>query len=60
MTLTETPIRGVLLDVDGTLVDTNAFHAEAWRLAFEEMVFIFQKRKFNFILGWGEIIFFLS
>jgi HAD superfamily hydrolase (TIGR01509 family) len=30
------PVRGVLLDVDGTLVDSNAAHARAWADAFEE------------------------
>ncbi|MBB4662354.1 HAD family hydrolase [Conexibacter arvalis] len=29
-----TPIRAVLLDVDGTLVDTNYLHAIAWQRAF--------------------------
>jgi HAD superfamily hydrolase (TIGR01509 family) len=29
-------IRGVLLDVDGTLVDSNTAHAEAWAAAFAE------------------------
>jgi HAD superfamily hydrolase (TIGR01509 family) len=28
------PIRGVIFDLDGTLVDTNWFHVEAWRRAF--------------------------
>jgi HAD superfamily hydrolase (TIGR01509 family) len=28
------PLRGVLFDVDGTLVDTNDLHADAWRRAF--------------------------
>lgn len=27
---------GVILDLDGTLVDTNALHVEAWRRAFEK------------------------
>ena len=29
-------VRGVLLDVDGTLVDSNDAHARAWVKAFEE------------------------
>ena len=29
-------VRGVLLDVDGTLVDSNDAHAQAWVKAFEE------------------------
>jgi HAD superfamily hydrolase (TIGR01509 family) len=28
------PVRGVIFDLDGTLVDTNWFHVEAWRRAF--------------------------
>jgi HAD superfamily hydrolase (TIGR01509 family) len=30
------PVRGVIFDLDGTLVDTNAAHAEAWRRAFAD------------------------
>lgn len=29
-------VRGVILDLDGTLVDTNLTHVEAWRRAFAE------------------------
>jgi beta-phosphoglucomutase-like phosphatase (HAD superfamily) len=29
-------IKAVLLDVDGTLVDSNAYHAEAWQRAFAQ------------------------
>ena len=28
-------LSALILDIDGTLVDTNAFHIEAWRRAFE-------------------------
>src|SRR4051794_30882778 len=28
------PVRGVIFDLDGTLVDTNWRHVEAWRRAF--------------------------
>ena len=31
---------GVILDLDGTLVDTNALHVEAWRLAFEHCGYV--------------------
>ena len=30
-------IRAVLLDIDGTLMDTNYLHVEAWSQAFEEV-----------------------
>jgi HAD superfamily hydrolase (TIGR01509 family) len=29
------PLKGIIFDVDGTLVDSNDFHAEAWQKAFE-------------------------
>ena len=29
------PIEGILLDLDGTLVDTNAMHVQGWMRAFE-------------------------
>jgi phosphoglycolate phosphatase-like HAD superfamily hydrolase len=32
----ESDLRGVILDIDGTLVDSNDAHAEAWRLALSE------------------------
>ena len=32
-----TPVRGVVLDVDGTLLDSNAGHAEAWARAAREL-----------------------
>jgi len=32
-------IRGVIFDVDGTLVDTNSSHVEAWRRAFQKLGF---------------------
>ena len=46
-------IQGVLLDVDGTLVDTNGFHAEAWRIAFEENGYTFSKEKVQSLIGMG-------
>ena len=30
------PIRAVLLDIDGTLIDSNDLHARAWKQAFDE------------------------
>src|SRR5919112_3266562 len=32
-------LRGMIFDVDGTLVDTNPAHIEAWRLAFQRLGF---------------------
>jgi phosphoglycolate phosphatase-like HAD superfamily hydrolase len=33
------PLRGIIFDVDGTLVDTNPAHVEAWRRAFLRLGF---------------------
>ncbi len=33
-------VKGLILDVDGTLVDSNAFHARAWQQAMAEAGFI--------------------
>ncbi len=30
-------IKAILLDIDGTLMDTNYLHVEAWSQAFEEV-----------------------
>src|SRR3954464_5543479 len=32
-------LRGMIFDVDGTLVDTNSGHVEAWRRAFQRLGF---------------------
>ena len=32
-------IRGLIFDIDGTLIDTNATHVEAWRRAFQQLGF---------------------
>lgn len=34
--MTGSPLRGVLLDIDGTLIDSNGAHAESWREALLE------------------------
>ncbi len=31
------PLRGIIFDIDGTLVDTNPAHVEAWRRAFQRL-----------------------
>src|SRR5918995_274832 len=32
-------VRGMIFDIDGTLIDTNAAHVEAWRRAFQRLGF---------------------
>jgi beta-phosphoglucomutase-like phosphatase (HAD superfamily) len=32
-------VRGIIFDIDGTLVDTNPAHVEAWRRAFKRFRF---------------------
>lgn len=48
-----TPIRGVLVDVDGTLVDTNDAHAKAWVEAFAEEGFDVPFEKVRPLIGMG-------
>jgi HAD superfamily hydrolase (TIGR01509 family) len=31
------PVRGIIFDIDGTLIDTNPTHVEAWRRAFTSL-----------------------
>ena len=31
------PLRGMIFDIDGTLVDTNPAHVEAWHRAFKRL-----------------------
>ena len=31
------PLRGIIFDIDGTLVDTNPAHVDAWRRAFQRL-----------------------
>jgi HAD superfamily hydrolase (TIGR01509 family) len=31
------PVHGIIFDIDGTLIDTNPTHVEAWRRAFESL-----------------------
>jgi HAD superfamily hydrolase (TIGR01509 family) len=48
-----TPIRGVILDVDGTLVDSNDAHARAWVDAFEEFGHWVQVEEVRRLIGMG-------
>lgn len=45
--------RGVLLDVDGTLVDSNHAHVDAWMQAFSENGYDVSKEKVRKLIGMG-------
>jgi beta-phosphoglucomutase-like phosphatase (HAD superfamily) len=38
-------VRAVLCDVDGTLVESNWLHAEAWQQAFAEMRIVLDREQ---------------
>jgi phosphoglycolate phosphatase-like HAD superfamily hydrolase len=44
---------GLIFDIDGTLVDTNPSHLEAWRLAFERFGFQIQAERIRIEIGKG-------
>ena len=44
-------IKGMILDVDGTLVDSNAFHARAWQQAMAEAGFIVGYEQIKPLIG---------
>jgi HAD superfamily hydrolase (TIGR01509 family) len=46
-------LRGVLLDVDGTLIDSNDAHAEAWVTAFREFGFEVEFARVRPLVGMG-------
>src|SRR5687767_8083084 len=46
-------IRGVILDVDGTLVDSNDAHARAWVDAFAEFEFDVPYERVRSLIGMG-------
>ncbi len=45
--------RGVLLDVDGTLVDSSEAHTRAWKQAFEEHGHLVQEQAIKRLIGMG-------
>jgi HAD superfamily hydrolase (TIGR01509 family) len=47
------PVRGVILDVDGTLVDSNDAHARAWMDAFREFGFDVSHERVRPLIGMG-------
>ena len=46
-------IKAVIFDVDGTLIDSNDFHAEAWKKAFAEEGYEFPLEKIRQQIGKG-------
>src|SRR5579862_2010983 len=48
------PIRGVLLDVDGTLLDSNEAHARAWKDALEGVGWSFGIERIRRLIGKGS------
>lgn len=46
-------VRGVLLDVDGTLVDSNDAHARAWVAALAEQGIHVQREEVRMLIGMG-------
>jgi HAD superfamily hydrolase (TIGR01509 family) len=46
--------RAVLLDIDGTLVDSNDLHAESWRVALAEHGFVVSFDRLRGLIGMGS------
>ena len=47
------PLRGMIFDIDGTLVDTNSTHVEAWRRAFNDLGFEVPTERIEVEIGKG-------
>jgi HAD superfamily hydrolase (TIGR01549 family) len=47
------PARGIIFDIDGTLVDTNPAHVEAWRRAFQRLGYGVQAERIELEIGKG-------
>jgi len=46
-------LRGIIFDIDGTLVDTNPAHVEAWRRAFQRLGHEVPSRRIELEVGKG-------
>lgn len=46
-------LRGMIFDVDGTLVDTNPTHVEAWRRAFKRLGYDISPERITIEIGKG-------
>src|SRR5438552_2048238 len=49
----ESPFRGVILDVDGTLVDSNPAHTRAWVEALAEAGYDLPEERVRRMIGMG-------
>jgi HAD superfamily hydrolase (TIGR01509 family) len=47
------PLRGMIFDIDGTLIDTNPAHVEAWRRAFKQFGFEVPPQRIEIEIGKG-------
>jgi len=47
------PVHGIIFDIDGTLVDTNPTHVEAWRRAFESLGYDVPVERIEIEIGKG-------
>ena len=47
------PIKAILFDIDGTLVDSNDFHADAWVQVFAEAGHVIDRRRVRGQIGKG-------
>src|SRR3954467_11091159 len=45
--------RGLIFDIDGTLVDTNPAHVEAWRRAFRRLGYNVSRERIELEIGKG-------
>jgi HAD superfamily hydrolase (TIGR01509 family) len=46
-------IKGVIVDIDGTLVDSNDYHAKAWVRAFQEFGYLVAPEQVRPLIGMG-------
>src|SRR5215213_5994425 len=47
------PTRAMIFDIDGTLVDTNPAHVEAWRRAFRRLGYDVARERIELEIGKG-------
>lgn len=53
MTTSNSELRGVILDLDGTLIDSNDAHAQAWAQAFADHGFDISAEQVRPLIGMG-------